>query len=155
MTRPGDDQSRARTSSSIISNCRYGVVIDGMDHAVFSEISGLQIETETMDLIEGGYNDRVKKIPVRSRVGNLILKRGVTVGNSLVNWHLRIVQGYLDLRNVTVIVYQTNNNDVIGRYELLNAFPVKWSGPVMAGGGETVAVETLELAHEGFLNVTT
>ncbi|OOV12946.1 hypothetical protein BXU09_15960 [Deinococcus sp. LM3] len=151
---------------SILSNHRYQVSIDGLEYAAFSEVSGLQVETETMDFIEGGVNDRVLRLPVRSRVGNLILKRGLVAGNELLEWHLNIVQGYLDVRNVTVTVYdhpqasrtaaggQALEAQVRMRFELLQAYPVKWSGPTFSGNGDAVSVETLELAHSGFLQTS-
>ena len=141
-------------SYRVLANSRYHVAIDGIEYAAFSEISGLQIETETMDFIEGGVNDRVLRLPVRSKVGNITLKRGVTAGNELLNWHLQIVQGYLELKNVTIYVYETSGK-LLTRYELLQAYPVKWTGPQFMGSGEAVAVETLELAHAGFLQVST
>ncbi|GGS22328.1 hypothetical protein GCM10008961_12270 [Deinococcus knuensis] len=156
-----------KTSLHVLSNHRYQVSIDGLEHAAFSEVSGLQVETETMDFIEGGVNDRVLRLPVRSRVGNLILKRGMVSGNELLEWHLNIVQGYLDVRNITVTVYdhptgardsggtyRTADPKVRMRFELLQAYPVKWSGPTFSGNGDAVAVESLELAHAGFLQLS-
>lgn len=160
------DGNPQRSSLSILSNHRYQVSIDGLEYAAFSEVSGLQVETETMDFIEGGVNDRVLRLPVRSRVGNLILKRGLVAGNELLEWHLNIVQGYLDVRNVTVTVYdhpqasrtaaggQALEAQVRMRFELLQAYPVKWSGPTFSGNGDAVSVETLELAHSGFLQTS-
>ncbi|GGR92933.1 phage tail protein [Deinococcus sedimenti] len=142
-----------KAAHQVLSNHRYHVAIDGLEQAAFSEVSGLTIETETMDFIEGGVNDRVLRLPVRSKVGNLTLKRGVVAGQKLLQWHLNIVQGYLDVRNVTVTVYQTSGA-VLTRFELLQAYPVKWSGPQFTGNGDAVAVETLELAHAGFLQVS-
>ncbi|MBZ9751583.1 phage tail protein [Deinococcus sp. HMF7604] len=142
-----------KAAYGILSNHRYHVAIDGIEHAAFSEVSGLQIETETMDHIEGGVNDRVMRLPVRSKMGNLTLKRGVVAGQQLLEWYLDIVNGYLDTRNVTVIVYQAKG-DVLVRFEFLQAYPVKWSGPQFAGTGDAVAVETLELAHAGFLQLS-
>ncbi|GAA5435916.1 phage tail protein [Deinococcus aquaticus] len=157
-----------QTSVHVLSNHRYQVSIDGLEHAAFSEVSGLQVETETMDFIEGGVNDRVLRLPVRSRVGNLILKRGMVAGNELLEWHLNVVQGYLDVRNITITVYdhptsvrdssnhylRTADPQVRMRFELLQAYPVKWSGPTFNGNGDAVAVESLELAHSGFLQLS-
>lgn len=151
-SRTQQDSRASDSAYKVLANCRYRVAIDGIEYAAFSEVSGLQIETETMDFIEGGFNDRVLRLPVRSKVGNLTLKRGITSGNELLQWHLRIVQGYLDLKNVTIYVYNTKG-DVLTRFELMQAFPVKWSGPQFTGGGDAVAVETLELAHSGFLQI--
>lgn len=148
------EMPKSSSAYQILANSRYHVAIDHIEHAAFSEVSGLQIETETMEFIEGGTNDRVIRLPVRSKVGNITLKRGVTAGNELLDWHLRIVQGIMDVRNVTIVVYKTNGTVLI-RYELLQAYPVKWSGPSMAGSGDAVAVETLELAHAGVLHIST
>ncbi|PTA67234.1 hypothetical protein C8263_13775 [Deinococcus arcticus] len=142
-----------KAAYNILSNHRYHVAIDGLEHAAFNEVSGLQIETETMDFIEGGVNDRVLRLPVRSKMGNITLKRGVVSGQQLLEWYLSVVGGYLDVRNVTIIVYQPNGS-VLVRFELLQAYPVKWSGPQFAGSGDAVAVETLELAHAGFLQIS-
>ncbi|MBZ9713598.1 phage tail protein [Deinococcus multiflagellatus] len=142
-----------KAAYNILSNHRYHVAIDGLEHAAFNEVSGLQIETETMDFVEGGVNDRVLRLPVRSKMGNITLKRGVVSGQQLLEWYLSVVNGYLDARNVTIIVYHPNGN-VLVRFELLQAYPVKWSGPQFAGSGDAVAVETLELAHAGFLQIS-
>ncbi|WP_019008884.1 phage tail protein [Deinococcus aquatilis] len=133
---------------------RYHISVDQLERAVFSEISGLQLETETMDVIEGGVNDSVLKIPVRSRAGNVTLKRGVTVGNELLHWYLRIMQGVMDRRTITVRTFRTNG-ELLARYELLNAYPVKWSGPALAATGDAAAIETLELTYQGVLLLNT
>ncbi|MFB9990551.1 phage tail protein [Deinococcus oregonensis] len=133
---------------------RYHIAVDQMERAVFSEISGLQLETETMDVIEGGVNDSVLKIPVRSRAGNVTLKRGVTVGNELLLWYLRIMQGVMDRRTITVSTFRTNGQ-LLSRYALLNAYPVKWSGPALAATGDTAAIETLELTYKDVMLVNT
>lgn len=133
-------------------NSRYYVQIDNVTKAVFSEISGLQMETELMEYAEGGNNEYIHRLPGLTKTGNVTLKRGITVDNELFKWYLRVSQGIMDLRTVTITVYATDGKQVV-RWELLRAFPCKWSGPQMAAGGETVALETVELAHMGVLAV--
>ncbi len=134
------------------ANCRYYVQIDGANKAVFSEVGGLQMETELFEYAEGGNNEYVHRLPGLSKVGNLTLKRGITVDNELFKWYLRIAQGIMDLRTVTITVYATSGEKVV-RWELLKAFPCKWTGPQMAANGETVALETIEIAHMGVIAV--
>lgn len=144
MTTATENQSLAILNA----NCRYYVKIDGVTKAVFSEVAGLQMETDIFEYAEGGNNGYLHRLPGATKVGNLILKRGITVDNELFKWYQKIVQGIMDLRSVTVTVYATSGDPVV-RWELLKAFPCKWSGPQMAANGETVALETVELAHLG------
>ena len=70
----------------IYSSSRFYVMIDSMAQAVFTELSGLQVETEVMEYAEGGNNDFVHRLPGRTRVGNITLKRGITSSNDLFKW---------------------------------------------------------------------
>ncbi|EYB69276.1 hypothetical protein DEIPH_ctg009orf0015 [Deinococcus phoenicis] len=133
-------------------NCRYYVKINGVEKAVFSEVSGLQMETELFEYAEGGNNEFIHRLPGLTKVGNVTLKRGVSVDNELFKWYMRIAQGIMDLRTVTITMYATTGKQVV-RWELLRAFPCKWSGPQMAANGDAVALETIELAHMGVLAV--
>lgn len=143
-----EDHEKRQGMYKVVANSRYHVEIDGIEHAAFSEVSGLQIEIVTEEIIEGGTNNCVYTLPVRAKVGRITLKRGITVGHELLKWQLQVVHGLLLPRNVTIVVYQTNGTE-LGRYSLTGAYPVKWSAPQLASAGEVVAVETLELAHSG------
>src|SRR4029079_8650692 len=62
---------------------RFYVMIDGTAQAIFTEVSGLQIETEVQEYAEGGNNGFVHRLPGRTRVGNITLKRGITGSEQL------------------------------------------------------------------------
>ncbi len=140
------------------ANSRFYVRIDKVPRAVFSEVSGLQMETELFEYAEGGNNEYVHRLPGLTKVGNVTLKRGVSVDNELLKWYSRVVRGIMDLRTVTISVYGTQQaalaSDTVKpliTWELINAFPCKWTGPQLAANGDMVAVETIELAHMGVL----
>ena len=143
-----EDHEKRQGMYKVVANCRYHVEIDGIEHAAFSEASGLQIEIQTEEIVEGGTNNCVYTLPIRAKVGRITLKRGITVGHELLKWQLQVMHGILLPRNVTIVVYQTNGTE-LGRYSLTGAYPVKWTGPQLVSTGEAVAVETLELAHSG------
>lgn len=130
------------------ANCRFYVEIDSIPHAVFTEVSGLQMEMETMDYAEGGNNSFVHRLPGRIKVGNLTLKRGMTSSNEFLNWYSQAMQGQIVRRNLSVVMYNSLGKELM-RWNFLNAYPVKWTGPQFAASGNTLAVETMELAHEG------
>jgi phage tail-like protein len=133
-----------------VANCRFYVKIDGMPTAVFSEMSGLQLETTVTDYEEGGNNGFVHRLPGRTKVGNLTLKRGIVASNEFFNWYSEILQGKLRYRHVDVVVYDTMGEQ-LAKWSFANAFPVKWVGPQLAADGKNAAIETLELAHEGLI----
>ncbi len=99
------------------------------------------------------------RLPGLTKVGNVTLKRGISVDNELLKWYSRVVRGVMDLRTVTISVYGTQQaghgkSDTVRpvvSWELINAFPCKWTGPQLAANGDVVAVETVELAHMGVL----
>ena len=133
-----------------VANCRFYVKIDGMSTAVFTEMSGLQVETVVTEYEEGGNNGFVHRLPGRTKVGNLTLKRGIVATNDFFNWYSEILQGNLKYRHVDVVVFDTEGNE-LAKWSFANAFPVKWVGPQLAADGRNAAVETLELAHEGLI----
>jgi len=111
--------------------------------AVFTEVSGLQVEMQTMDFEEGGANTYVHRLPGRLKVGNVILKHGMTRSNEFLQWCMK-----LERRNVTVVMYDTYGKAVV-RWNFNKAYPVKWVGPQFTADSTATAMESIELAHEG------
>jgi phage tail-like protein len=129
-------------------SCRFYVAIDGITQAVFTEISGLQLETEVESYAEGGNNGFVHQLPGRTKVSNITLKRGIAGTNELFKWYVTIANGTIDRRNLSVVQYDVKGNELV-RWNFIKAYPVKWIGPQYQADGTGVAIETMELAHEG------
>ncbi len=123
--------------------------------AVFSEVSGLQVEMQTTDYEEGGQNTFVHKLPGRLKVSNVTLKRGLVKSNEFLDWlmHTGVLRP-MDRRNVSVVLFDQTGQTVVMRWNFLNAFPVKWVGPQFTADSTTIAMESVELAHEGMTVVT-
>ncbi len=136
------------TTEEAYPSYRFYVEIAGVPQAVFTEVSGLQLETEVTELEEGGNNDFVHRLPGRTKIGNITLKRGMTSSNELLQWFLKIARGSIDRRNVTVIMYDSAGKELF-RWNFIEAYPVKWTGPQFAAASTEAAVETLELTHNG------
>lgn len=136
---------------------RYHVRISGIDNAVFSEVSGLQMETELFEYQEGGNNSFVHKLPSITKAGNVTLKRGVAVDNALLKWYMKVASGIMDLREVTISMYSTKSlkdQKPIITWTFSAAFPCKWSGPQLAAGTDTVAIESIEITHMGEIKIS-
>jgi phage tail-like protein len=127
---------------------RFGVSLAGLPAGGFSDCSGLASETEIQDFPEGGRNDTVHKLIVRSKQVNLVLKRGI-VDRLLWDWYFDLTQGLVVTRHGTLTIRSPDGGSAVAEWEFSDAFPVKWTGPELNAAQSAVAVETLELAHSG------
>ena len=127
---------------------RFLVEIDGNQVAGFSDVAGLEVHTETDEYREGGTNDYVHKIAKETKFPNLTLKRGLTDATGLWDWYKDVVAGDIRRKTVSVLLLDSQRQEK-WRWIFSDAFPVKWSGSDMTATGNSVAVETLELAHHG------
>jgi phage tail-like protein len=128
---------------------RFYILIDGLAQATFMEVSGLQIETEVLEYAEGGNNGFVHKLPGRTRVSNLTLKRGFALTNALYKWYAGAATGRkIERKNVSLVLFDAAGEELI-RWNFIGAYPVKWIGPQFDASSTMAVVETLELAHAG------
>jgi phage tail-like protein len=128
---------------------RFRVEIEGITSAGASEVTGLQIETETEPFEEGGVNDFVYQLPKRTKYQHITLKRGITDMDDMWNWYQEVVSGTFKRKNGAIILMGPIGNDA-WRWDFSEAYPVKWTGPELRADSNTVAFETIELAHHGF-----
>ncbi|MEQ9495397.1 MAG: phage tail protein [Deltaproteobacteria bacterium] len=114
----------------------------------FSECSGLEMQLETERRQEGGNNATMRNFPTRVTWSNLRLKRGVTVAEDLWNWHYAFVEGR-GRRRDGIVVLQNDLHVPLKAWHFRRALPVKWTGPTFNAMRAEVAVEELEIMHEG------
>jgi phage tail-like protein len=126
----------------------FAVEIEGLLVGGFSEVSGLDSEVEVEEYREGGVNGFVHKLPVRTSHSNLLLSHGLTVGDTLWNWYYNTTQGTIQRRNGTIMLLDAQQLPVMW-WNFRNALPVRWTGPAFNATSDEVAVESLELAHQG------
>jgi phage tail-like protein len=156
----------ARRETDPILGYRFVLELGFIQVAGFSECTGLALETKFMEYREGGRNSGPLKFPEVGAVNNITLKRGLIPGaniDALLNWHLDVMNGTfdgnknpnkrkaspdedIDKRCAIVLLDETGNE--VKRFNLVRAFPAKWTGPDLKGMSSDVAMETLELAYE-------
>lgn len=133
--------------------------VDGMDadnEHRFQEVNGLSFEVETEEFKEGGENRFTYKFPKRIRYPNLVLKRGLLQGTALLNWFKSAISTYF-----TVVVYDFKPADImisllnetgepVAIWNVVQAYPLKWSVSDFRSTDNTVAIETIELAYQYF-----
>jgi len=128
------------------------VEIDGIARAGFSEVSGLESETAVIEYRVGGERNAVRKLPGLTKYANIVLRRGVTQDAELSNWRKTVEDGQVDRRNGSIILRDDDGNDVV-RWNFFNGWISKWQGPALHASKNEVAIETIEIAHEGLERV--
>lgn len=127
----------------------FRVEIDGLTIAAFSEVSGLTAEGDPVDYREGTDPvNNVRKLTGLRKYANLMFKRGYTSDNTLWQWYQRIANGEPDRRNGSVVLMNEAHRDVM-RWNFENAWINKIEGPGLNATNNEVAVESMELCHEG------
>jgi phage tail-like protein len=134
-------------------SCNFHVEIKGLVVGGFSEVTGLRSEIEVKDYREGGQNDFVHKLPGPTKYpSNLILKHGLVYDETLYDWYWWVSIGIIERRNGSIILLDGTREEV-GRFNFVQAYPVRWIGPDLRANTSAVAVETLELVHRGLYRV--
>jgi phage tail-like protein len=114
----------------------------------FSECLGLESTMQVEEYREGGRNDGVLKFPGRIAGNNIRLKRGVGVSPDLWKWHESYLRGQGKRRD-GVIELLDDAGSVVSTWRFRRGIPIRWVGPGLIAGQNNVAVEELEIAHEG------
>lgn len=131
------------------SSFNFLVEIDGITRAAFRDCSGIDSSQQASDYREGGEPLRVRKIPGLNTYSNINLKRGVTLDAELWEWRKKAADGRVERKNLSIILLDDKGEEQI-RWNFVDAWPTKWAGPSFNATGNDVAVEELDLAHEGF-----
>lgn len=127
---------------------RFTVTFDDLPPGGFSDCTGLQSEIEVQEYAEGGLNTHTWKLPGRSKQGNVTFKRGI-VDKALWSWYHDVANGDFKARNCTIYVQDPSGGTDVLEFHLADAFPAKWLGPELSAGQNNLAIETMEVAHQG------
>ncbi len=118
----------------------------------FTEVTGLTIENEVIEYREGNSPEYNKvKMPGLHKYSNITLKRGTFAkDNSFFTWLNTVKLNTIERRDLIISLLNENHEPVV-TYKVKNAWPVKIQAPDLKSDANEVAVETIELAHEGLV----
>jgi phage tail-like protein len=116
--------------------------------AGFSECSGLEGTLELQEYMAGGRNDGVLRFPTRMKWSNIVLKRGLAKSTDLWDWYAGFAAGKA-ARKDGVIVLQNEQHNPQRVWGFRRGLPIKYSGPTLNAAQSAVALESIEIAHEG------
>lgn len=138
----------ARRAADPYASQNFLLEIQGITKAGFSECTGLNAETNVIEYREGSDDIVPRKLPGLSKFGNVTLKTGLTTDNSLFTWHKDVMDGNITRQNVSILVLDESRKEQV-RYNLVNAWPSKYTAPDLKANANEIAIEAIEIAHEG------
>lgn len=116
----------------------------------FTEVSGLTTETEVIEYREGSSPEYSKvKMPGMQKFGNITLKRGTfNSDNEYYQWWNSVKLNTIERRDLTISLLNENHEPVMV-WKVKNAWPSKVQSTDLKSDGNEVAIESLEIVHEG------
>ncbi len=132
---------------------RYRVEIDGLDAGGFSEVTGFDASIDVMEYREGDMVQTPYKIPGLKKYGNITLKKGLTDSLVMYEWLITGVDGAVDRKTITITSLDETEQPVAS-WQVINAWPIKYTAPDFNATASEVAIETIEIAHEGMTRVS-
>ena len=124
------------------------VEIDGITRAGFRECSGLDSTQDPIDYREGTDPLTTRKLPGLVKYSNISLKSGMTDDAELWEWRKKVMEGKVERKNASIVLLDDTGTEKV-RWNFINGWPTKWTGPTFNATGNEVAIETLEIVHEG------
>lgn len=130
------------------------VEIDGIARGAFTEASGMNAEQEVVDYREGSDDTVVRKLPGLKTFPNVMLKRGWTKDAELWEWRKTTIDGKTERKSGSIIVLDEARTEVL-RFSFREGWICKWEGPQLNSTTNEVAIESIEICHEGLVMETT
>jgi phage tail-like protein len=132
---------------------KFKVQIDGITKAGFREVSGLDAGTDAVDYRDGD-GTTTRKLAGLQKFSNITLKRGITEDQDLWKWRSIVMDGKIkDARKNGQIILLDDEGKEAAEWTFTDGWPTKWTGPTFNATANEVAIDTLEITHEGLKRV--
>jgi phage tail-like protein len=125
----------------------FSIRIEGVQ-AFFKSVTGLKFETESIPVREGGANDTTFMLVGATKWSPIVLKNGFTAGSDLLKWRKEWLSGTMNRRNGVITQLNTAGKEM-AQWEFVRGWPTKWEMAEFDASKSELAIETLEITHEG------
>jgi phage tail-like protein len=135
----------------------FRLEIEGKLAGYFTEASGIGSEHEIVEhkVVDDSGHEIVQKIPGRLKWENVTLKRGITDAMDIWDWRKLVEDGKMgDARTNCSIIMMDRNYEDVARWDFVNAWPSKVSGPSVKSDSNEFGVEEVTLVHEGMMRAS-
>jgi phage tail-like protein len=130
---------------------RFQVRIDRFGSlGLFTKCEGIGIEYDVFEYKEGGQNGFTHRLPGRAKYANVKLSRPIDANSAKVADWMASLQRTATRETAEISVLDPTG-EVVATWNLVGVFPARWTGPTLDVAGNQIAIETLELAHNGFI----
>jgi phage tail-like protein len=130
----------------------FRIKLDGMDEAssgFFKSVSGLRYETEVIPVKEGGANDTTFNLVGATKWSNIVLKQGFSGDPALIKWREEWITGTYTRRDGVIQQLYGPSLEVKASWRFFKGWPCKWEISEFDASKSELAIETLEIAHNG------
>ena len=128
----------------------FRIELDGVDRGGFREASGLDAKQDPIEYREGTDPRTPRKLPGLNKYSNISLKAGLTDDHSLWDWRKAVIDGKLERKTGSIILIDDEGNEKV-RWNFSDAWPTSWQGPSFNATSNEIAIESMEIAHEGLV----
>lgn len=128
-------------------NCNFKIEINGVMCAYFTDCTGLNSQVAAIEHREGGSFGTIK-VPGKVTYSDITLKWGLTDNKDLYNWHKNIINGIVDRRNGSIILYDDVIKEEKARWNFFKAWPIKWEAPTLNAKSAEIAIESITICCE-------
>jgi phage tail-like protein len=139
------------TAAHLGLTTRFDVAIDGFGLGGWAKCDGLAVSFTLFSYTPLGHNDHLPVLPDRVTYERITLTRAVTAEDSgkVIAWLSKMAHAFVG--GTGVITLFDSHRGEVATWSLRGVYPTKWKGPTLDANSHNIALETLELAHEGFL----
>lgn len=130
---------------------RFQVRVDRFGSlGLWTKCEGLAIEYDVLEYKEGGQNGFIHRLPGRAKYANIKLTRPIDKNSTKVADWIASIQAQATRETAEVSVLDPAG-EIVATWNLAGVFPARWTGPTLDVAGNQVAIEVLELVHNGFI----
>lgn len=156
--REGDELIQTFRFQVTLTRTDAGATKDTLGDGAFSECSGLELEADVREYLEGGRNDGVVRRVGRAKLSPIVLKRGMFIpsgggvaDNAIWQWLTGMVSGERPVRRYDgdVQIWDPRKRRVVAQWSFDHGLPSKVTGPSLNAKTGEIAVEELHIVHEG------
>lgn len=131
----------------------YIVEIDGLEAGGFSEVTGFDVSIDVIEYREGNMIQTPMKVPGLKKYGNITLKKGLVDSKVMYEWMGAGIKGDVERKTLTVTLMDITATPAAS-WRIINAWPLKYTAPDFNATSAEIAVESVEIAHEGMTRVS-
>ena len=135
---------------------RFLFEVDGVEIGLFASVAGLEVSSRVVEVVEGGQNGFVHRLPGRLEWPTITFTRGLTDADALFDWMNKTAgEGFAAagnklVRSTGAITAIAGNGSRLRAWSLEGVYPIRWTGPRFSTTSDDPLTEELEIAHHGF-----